>query len=79
MSEMASFYVERVGAKNWAVRRWDASGDEVVFMTEDELAAKMLVPLLEATFIDAFEAGLVAQRYFPQDIRCFGYTSRHRS
>ena len=78
MSEIASFYVERVGLRYWAVKHAGTSGEKTLMMTTDEIAAKLTARLLEDAYKDGFEAGLVAQKYFPQEIRAFGYLPANR-
>lgn len=73
MDEIAAFFVERVGADTWAVKRSGPEGEKTVMMTRDRIAAMVVAPLLEAAYKDGFEAGLVAQRYFPAEIQAFGY------
>ncbi len=73
--DIAAYFTERVSRDCWAVCYSSPEKRKTLMMTQDQIAAVMCAQIAERAYMEGFEAGLVAQKYFPADIKAFGYRS----
>lgn len=72
---ITAYYAQRHNLDCWTVQHSTEYDERCLLMTSDQIAAIMCARIAERAYRDGFEAGLVAQKHFPKDIRAFGYLS----